>query len=117
MLSGIRMQSFDLANYTIHITEKTDFDEKHECYPEIQLFYSCKQIHSNLIHKRQPNWDNTTEGDGLYSNQKGIWLKVGVADCNAVAIMGKEWFGIVHAGRKGLQQGLIQVMMKKLQEK
>ena len=70
-------------------------------------------MHSKLVHEWNPDRKNETEGDGLYSNQKGIWLKVGVSDCNAVAVMGKERFGIVHAGRKGLQLGIIENLIYK----
>ena len=111
------MQTFDFWNYEIHITEKSDFDWKNECYPWVQPFFCCKQVHSKLVHEWNPDWKNETEGDGLYSNQKGIWLKVGVSDCNAVAVMGKERFGIVHAGRKGLQLGIIENLIEKLQAK
>lgn len=108
------MQSFDLGIYTIQITEKSDFDWENKCYPGVQPFYGCKQIHSNLIHERKPNWENTTEGNGIYSNVKGITLKVGVSDCNPIIIMGKERFWIVHAWWKGIQQGIIQAMINTL---
>ena len=111
------MQTFDFWNYEIHITEKSDFDWKNECYPWVRPFFCCKQVHSKLVHEWNPDRKNETEGDGLYSNQKGIWLKVGVSDCNAVAVMGKERFGIVHAGRKGLQLGIIENLIEKLQAK
>lgn len=111
------MQTFDFWAYEILLTEKSDFDWKNECYPWVQPFFCCKQMHSKLVHEWNPDWKNETEGDGLYSNQKGIRLKVGVSDCNAVAVMGKERFGIVHAGRKGLQLGIIENLIDKLQAK
>lgn len=111
------MQTFDFGAYDILLTEKADFDQEKWKYPQLEPFFCCKQTHSKLIHERNPDWDNGTEGDGLYSNQTGILLKVGIADCNAVAIMGKERFGIVHAGRKGLQQGIVEHMMERLQAK
>lgn len=111
------MQNYDFWSYEIQITEKVDFDRKLGKYAAIEPFFWCKQIHSANIHKWYPDWQNTIEGDWIYTDQKGIWLKVWVSDCNPVAIMGKKWFGIVHAGRRGLQKGIIQKMFKTLQEK
>lgn len=111
------MQNFNFGNYQIQITEKTDLNWKQMCYPEVQTFYCCKQIHSDQIHEWKPGWNNNIEGDGLYSNVKWIALKIGVSDCNPLIIMGEEWFWIVHAWWKGLKQWIIQKMMQKLQEK
>lgn len=111
------MQHYDLWNYEIQITEKIDFDTKLEKYPDLEPFFCCRQMHSNLVHEWDPDWQNTMQWDGIYTDQKWIWLKVGVSDCNPVAIMGKRRFGIVHAGRRWIQHGIIQNMFHQLQEK
>lgn len=111
------MKSYFLENYTIQTTEKSDFDPSLTKYPSMEWAIRCKQIHSNTIHEYHADWDNEIQGDGIISDQRGIKLSVWVSDCNAVAIMGKTWFGIVHAWWKGLQSGIIQNLFKKLKEK
>lgn len=111
------MQIYNFWNYTIEVTEKNDFDFSMYNYPHlINSIHRCTQIHSNIIHEYHQNQD-TPEWDGIYSNQSWIKLAVGVSDCNAVVIMGSERYGILHAGRRGLRDGIIQTMIHKLKEK
>ena len=59
------------------------------------------QIHSNkvvFINKKIPN--NIT-ADGVITNRKDLCLGILTADCAPIIILGKENFGIIHAGWKG----------------
>lgn len=111
------MQSYNFWNYTIQITEKNDFDLETQEYPILQnTLIGPKQIHSNTIYEYYPNRD-TPKWDGVFSDQKEITLSVGARDCNAVVIMGKRRYGILHVGRKWLRDGIIQTMISRLEEK
>ena len=109
------MQSYNFWNYIIQITEKIDFDIETQTYPTIHTAH-CKQIHSNTLYEYQEP-RTTLEWDGIFSNKEDIQISVWVSDCNAVIIMGKQRYGILHAGRRGLRDGIIQAMINKLQEK
>jgi hypothetical protein len=109
------MQSYNFWDYIIQITEKTDFDIEQQRYPTVRTIH-CKQIHSNTIYEYQEP-RNTPEWDGIFSNKEDITLSVWVSDCNAVVIMGQKRYWILHAGRKGLRDGIIQTMINQLKEK
>ena len=66
------------------------------------------QIHSNkVIFIDKPN-DQTINGDGIISNRKDLILGVLTADCAPIVILGKRYFGIIHAGWKGTFSGIIE---------
>jgi len=66
------------------------------------------QIHSNkVIFIDKPN-DQTLNGDGIISNRKDLILGVLTADCAPIVILGKRYFGIIHAGWKGTFSGIIE---------
>ena len=66
------------------------------------------QIHSNkVIFIDKPN-DQTLNCDGIISNKKDLILGVLTADCAPIVILGKRYFGIIHAGWKGTFSGIIE---------
>ena len=66
------------------------------------------QIHSNkVIFIDKPN-DQTLNADGIISNRKDLILGVLTADCAPIVILGKKYFGIIHAGWKGTFSGIIE---------
>ena len=66
------------------------------------------QIHSNkVVFIDKPN-DQTLNGDGIISNRKDLILGVLTADCAPIVILGKRYFGIIHAGWKGTFSGIIE---------
>jgi len=103
------MQTFIIQNYKISLTETQDHN-----FLLPQMFQ--KQFHSTILVEYKTGVP-LTEWDGIFSNQSNILLGIRVSDCNVIIIMGQEWFGIVHAGRKGLKDGIIQKMFKQLIEK
>ncbi|GAB1370880.1 peptidoglycan editing factor PgeF [Candidatus Kapaibacterium sp.] len=68
-----------------------------------------KQTHSDII--RYINSDNNVifESDGIYTNEKGFFLSVSIADCAAVLIYDhvKQVVTAVHSGWRGTQQGIV----------
>ncbi len=79
-----------------------------EKLPE-RTFY-LKQIHSSRILNVTESGSEGEEGDGLITEVKGIYLGVKTADCVAIAFLGKEKVGVVHAGWRGLKEGIVEKM-------
>jgi YfiH family protein len=68
-----------------------------------------KQIHGSTIkYARSPGY--LGEADGLISDQTGLYLRIVTADCLPVFLYDKRLrtFGIVHAGWRGLEKGIIE---------
>ena len=72
------------------------------------------QIHSNkVIFVEKPN-SQTLNADGIISNRKDLILGVLTADCAPIVILGKKYFGIIHAGWKGAIGGIIENTIDKI---
>ncbi len=109
------MQTINIFNYKIYINEKTDsFDQ----YPND--FFKCQQIHSANIYLRE-TWDFVNQqADWIVSNILNTKIAVRVADCNAIILMWKKYFGIIHAWWRWLKDNILQnsinLMKKKWEE-
>ena len=66
------------------------------------------QVHSNKIFFIDKITDQILSGDGIISNRKDLILGVLTADCAPIVILGKKYFGIIHAGWKGAFSGIIE---------
>jgi hypothetical protein len=66
------------------------------------------QIHSNKVFFIDKLSEQTLNGDGIISNRKDLILGVLTADCAPIVILGKKYFGIIHAGWKGTFSGIIE---------
>ena len=68
---------------------------------EINKIFTLKQVHSNKVfYINHNNLTKKLEGDGLFSNEKGIAIGVKVADCLPIYIFDKKYkiISIAHAG-------------------
>ena len=66
------------------------------------------QVHSNKI-LFIDNYNNEIfYGDGIISNKKDLILGVLTADCAPMVILGKKYYGIIHAGWRGTFSGIIE---------
>ena len=72
----------------------------------LQSGYPLKQIHSNSIYKFH-NWFIGRQGDGMFTNRKFLPCVINVADCVPILIKNKNQVCAVHAGWKGLKNGII----------
>ena len=66
------------------------------------------QVHSNKIFFIDKITDQILSGDGIISDRKDLILGVLTADCAPIVILGKKYFGIIHAGWKGTFSGIIE---------
>lgn len=67
----------------------------------IDKIFTLKQIHSNKVfYINSSNYKEELEGDGLFTDEKGIAIGVKVADCLPIYIFDKKYtvIGIAHAG-------------------
>ena len=67
------------------------------------------QTHSSkVIEINRENIDLVHSADGMITKSEGIVLCILTADCAPIIIIGKEYVGIIHAGWKGLINGIIE---------
>ena len=79
--------------------------------PEHVLF--PVQTHSANILEVKTGEENLEQCDGLLTKDRRFLLGVQTADCAAITFIGKKYFGVVHAGWRGLQQGIVEKMLAK----
>ncbi len=66
------------------------------------------QVHSNIVIRIDKNIHNLKTADAIISNRKDILLGILTADCAPVIVLGNSYYGIIHAGWKGLINGIIE---------
>lgn len=71
------------------------------------------QVHSNLVSNIKKTFYEDKYSDALVSNRKDILLGVLTADCAPIIVLGKKYYGIIHAGWKGLVNGIIENTIKR----
>jgi polyphenol oxidase len=87
--------------------------------PPLIPFIKIKQIHSNKILSAQLIKNDQLVGDGLYL-EKGIKknLCILTADCLPVLFIGDEGEALIHAGWRGIKDGILEnKILKKLKPK
>lgn len=65
------------------------------------------QVHGNEVVEVDENLDSAITADALITRKKGLPLAVLSADCLPILIKGKDIVGAIHAGRKGILNGVI----------
>ena len=66
------------------------------------------QIHSNIVKNIVQNKVCVFNADSMITERDDILLGILTADCAPIIILGKEKFGIIHAGWRGLLEGIIE---------
>ncbi len=67
----------------------------------VNKIFTLKQVHSNKVfYISSKNFKEGLEGDGLFTDEKGVAIGVKVADCLPIYIFNKKYkvIGIAHAG-------------------
>ena len=72
------------------------------------------QNHTNTVLEVKKENNINLNSDGLITNRSDILLGILTADCAPIVILGKKQFAIVHAGWKGLLDGIIENTTNKL---
>ena len=75
------------------------------------------QVHSNKVkYIEKPNQKILT-ADSMFSCRKDIFLGILTADCAPVIVLGKNFFGIIHAGWRGTLNGIIENTINEMTKK
>ena len=99
---------------------KSNFFEKYETRENLKNYFknlnlkfvSLKQIHGNeVLVANILNVDeyatNPPTADACISNLENLVLSVHTADCLPVLAYGDSWFGVCHAGWRGVTNGML----------
>jgi copper oxidase (laccase) domain-containing protein len=73
--------------------------------------YFPRQIHSSRVLELKTG-DEIVECDGVFTKNRNLILGIKTADCAPVVFMSEEMFAIVHAGWRGLVDGILENMMQ-----
>jgi copper oxidase (laccase) domain-containing protein len=70
-----------------------------------------QQKHTNRIVKIKTGNEELTACDGVWTSDEKFLLAVRTADCAPIVFIGKNRFGVLHAGWRGLELGIIEKML------
>ena len=110
---GVSKKNFSTLNCAYNQGDEDKFVKKNREYV-LKKFCNKKkivlmnQIHSNKVIFVEKPIVQTLNADGIISNRKDLILGVLTADCAPIVILGKKYFGIIHAGWKGAFSGIIE---------
>ncbi|MGH8934800.1 MAG: polyphenol oxidase family protein [Acidimicrobiia bacterium] len=75
---------------------------------------TVRQVHGNRVVAADRS-GLLGPADGLFTSRVGLPVSVAVADCVPVILEGETGVGVVHAGWRGLVQGVIQALRQAMQ--
>ena len=110
---GVSKKNFSSLNCAfnkgdIEINVKKNREYVHKKFCSKKKIVLINQVHSNKIFFIDKITNQTLTGDGIISKRKDLILGVLTADCAPIVILGKKYFGIIHAGWKGVFSGIIE---------
>ena len=65
-----------------------------------------KQIHSNIV-VYVDSYDKKIEADGVITDKTGFKIGIKTADCVPILLKSKNYVGAIHAGWRGLYNGIL----------
>jgi polyphenol oxidase len=67
------------------------------------------QVHGTTVRPAEglPGWPNLVKGDGVFTHTQGLAPAVLVADCLPVSVTGPGAVAMLHAGWRGLSEGIL----------
>ncbi|MEJ5338203.1 MAG: polyphenol oxidase family protein [Aquificaceae bacterium] len=74
---------------------------------------TLRQVHSSKVFLVE-DFVQGLEGDALITQRRGLKIGVRTADCVPVALLGKKAVAVVHAGWRGLRDGIIEKVLERL---
>ncbi|MEJ7619400.1 MAG: peptidoglycan editing factor PgeF [Aquificaceae bacterium] len=74
---------------------------------------TLKQVHSARVYLLSEAVEGL-EGDGIITQTPGLKIGVRTADCVPVAFLGEKTVAVVHAGWRGLREGIIEKTLEVL---
>ena len=98
--------AFNKGDDKINVKRNREYVHKKFCSKKKIVLIN--QVHSNKVFFIDKITNQILSGDGIISNRKDLILGVLTADCAPIVILGKKYFGIIHAGWKGVFSGIIE---------
>ena len=115
------MKNFKFKNLNIIYTEKEDGNMRDKSVRDkflkkvgLKYVYLPKQEHTNVV---APFVNMSAPADGLYTDLKNIPIGVLTADCMAIVITDFKALVVLHAGWRGLLNGIIENGLKYFKER
>ena len=112
---GFSKDNFKSLNCALNLGDDKQVVEKNRnliskyCNVKKENMVFVNQTHSSkVIEINRENISLVHSADGMITKSEGIVLCILTADCAPIIIIGKEYVGIVHAGWKGLINGIIE---------
>jgi YfiH family protein len=115
-LGGVSTGSFESLNLgrrTRDESENVDENRRRLCASvgvERERLALNRQVHSAAVNRAEAG-ERTRDGDGLWTDEPGIPMLAFSADCLPIALArvnGKPGLALLHAGRLGLLDGIVQ---------
>jgi YfiH family protein len=115
-LGGVSAGSFkslNLGRRTRDAPENVDENRRRLCASvgvETERLALNRQVHSAAVNRAEAG-ELTREGDGLWTDEPGVPMLAFSADCLPIALArpnGKPGLALLHAGRLGLLDGIVQ---------
>jgi YfiH family protein len=75
------------------------------------------QVHGNAVAEVDENTQSPITADALITRKKGIPLAVLSADCLPILVKGESVVAAIHAGRKGILNGIISNTIERIRQK
>ncbi len=76
---------------------------------------TLKQVHSSRVILLEDFLEGL-EGDAIITQRKGLKIGVKTADCVPIALLGEKTVAVVHAGWRGLKEGILEETIKALKD-
>tara|TARA_B100001057_G_scaffold269722_1_gene269867 strand:- start:144 stop:911 length:768 start_codon:yes stop_codon:yes gene_type:complete len=112
---GFSKDNFKSLNCALNLGDDKQVVEKNRnliskyCNIKKENMVFVNQTHSSkVIEINRENISLVHSADGMITKSEGIVLCILTADCAPIIIIGKKYVGIVHAGWKGLINGIIE---------
>ena len=105
------------GKYLLYVSESKDGCASLFC--DEQWFLTNHQVHGSRITKitnATLHKNGSKKSDWIITNLRHQKIGVRVADCNAIILMGKEWFSVIHAWWRWLYKKILQKAIKRLEE-
>ena len=115
-LGGVSAGSFESLNLgrrTRDEPENVDENRRRLCASvgvEPERLALNRQVHSGAVNRAEAG-ERTRKGDGLWTDEPGVPMLAFSADCLPIALArmnGKPGLALLHAGRLGLLEGIVQ---------
>mgnify|MGYP001178860564 CR=1 FL=1 len=121
---GFSEDNFKSLNCALNVGDDKKFVAKNRnlickyCNIKKENMVFLNQTHSSkVIEINKENISRVHSADGMITKSEGIVLCILTADCAPIIIIGEKYVGIVHAGWKGLINGImenaIEAMLKR----